>query len=365
MLCCWWARVLPLIWVTLVIVSPLLVLCALLRLLFVAKRSRERDAGRHVVGLFHPYCNAGGGGERVLWAMVQVLQAKFPNLEIVIYTGDVSVTPAEILAKVSQNLQINLMREPRFVYLHHRKWVEANTFPHFTLLGQSLGSLVLGIEALIRCTPDYFIDTMGYSFTYPLFKLLAGCRVACYTHYPTISSDMLEAVSSSTPSFNNRSGIASSPLLTHGKLLYYRLFALTYALSGRFSDLIMVNSSWTRNHINSIWRLPHRTHLIFPPCDTTAFQSLDLSQKDRFTVLSVAQFRPEKNHKLQLTAFKRFTELVAHVTGADGSRIIVVGSCRNQEDDERVAGLRRYARELGLGDHQVSHEFIFFKSNTK
>ena len=27
-----------------------------------------------VVGFFHPYCNAGGGGERVLWSAIRALQ---------------------------------------------------------------------------------------------------------------------------------------------------------------------------------------------------------------------------------------------------------------------------------------------------
>ena len=29
-----------------------------------------------LVGFFHPYCNAGGGGERVLWIAVQALQTR-------------------------------------------------------------------------------------------------------------------------------------------------------------------------------------------------------------------------------------------------------------------------------------------------
>jgi len=29
-----------------------------------------------LVGFFHPYCNAGGGGERVLWIAVQALQRR-------------------------------------------------------------------------------------------------------------------------------------------------------------------------------------------------------------------------------------------------------------------------------------------------
>jgi len=31
-----------------------------------------------------------------------------------------------------------------FVYLHRRKWVEAEMYPYLTLLGQSLGSVWLG-----------------------------------------------------------------------------------------------------------------------------------------------------------------------------------------------------------------------------
>ena len=27
-----------------------------------------------VIGFFHPYCNAGGGGERVLWTAIRALQ---------------------------------------------------------------------------------------------------------------------------------------------------------------------------------------------------------------------------------------------------------------------------------------------------
>ena len=41
-----------------------------------------------------------------------------------------------------------------FVYLQRRGWVEASKYPYFTLLGQSLGSLFLGWEALMAFVPD-------------------------------------------------------------------------------------------------------------------------------------------------------------------------------------------------------------------
>ena len=43
---------------------------------------------------------------------------------------------------------------------------------------------------------------------------------------------------------------------------------------------------------------------MFPPCDTVALQQLQLDRKlKRLYLISVAQFRPEKNHRLQLEAF--------------------------------------------------------------
>ena len=36
--------------------------------------------GIKVVGFFHPYCNAGGGGERVLWVAIRALQKRYSFL---------------------------------------------------------------------------------------------------------------------------------------------------------------------------------------------------------------------------------------------------------------------------------------------
>lgn len=53
--------------------------------------------------------NDGGGGERVLWRMVDNLQKmdKDNKLEIAIYSGDLNVTPHEILAKIKVWLLIS------------------------------------------------------------------------------------------------------------------------------------------------------------------------------------------------------------------------------------------------------------------
>jgi len=106
-----------------------------------------------------------------------------------------------------------------FVFLRKRYLVEDSRYPAFTLLGQSLGSILLAWEAWNQLVPDVFFgmpwvadgwslvhsiqlitgckesakalhcprsDSMGYAFTYVLFKVLGSCTVGCYVHYPTI-----------------------------------------------------------------------------------------------------------------------------------------------------------------------------------
>ena len=239
-----------------------------------------------------------------------------------------------------------------FVFLERRKWVEASPYPYFTLLGQSLGSLVLGFEALMKFVPDIYIDTMGYAFTIPLFRYLAGCPVACYVHYPTISTDMLECVSQRTATYNNAGFIVRSPILSSLKIWYYRSFAYVYGVVGNRSQIVMVNSSWTEGHIQQIWSATDRTHVVYPPCDTKQFLRIPLTDKSTKTIqsiVSVAQFRPEKDHPLQIKAFNEFCTRQVNKDHKK-YKLVLVGSCRNEEDSQRVESLKELARELGVED---------------
>lgn len=164
---------------------------------------------------------------------------------------------------------------------------------------------------------------MGYAFTLPLFKYFGGCKVGCYVHYPTISTDMLKRVKSRTLAHNNRNIVAKNPFLTWIKLTYYRIFAWvkiytrrrivtvtqvclfvflqTYSLVGRSAETIMVNSSWTENHILSLWECPFKTHRVYPPCEVSHLKNLQhVSTDDTIVIMSISQFRPEKDHPLQL-----------------------------------------------------------------
>ncbi len=83
------------------------------------------------------------------------------------------------------------------------------------------------------CTsvPQVVIDTTGWAFSYPLFRL-AGARVASYTHYPTISVDMLQRVMGMQAAFNNDARVAGSLLRSATKAVYYSLLATAYGAVG-------------------------------------------------------------------------------------------------------------------------------------
>ncbi|CAG9857433.1 unnamed protein product [Phyllotreta striolata] len=302
------------------------------------------------VGIFHPYCNAGGGGEKVLWVALQALQNKYPKAEYYVYTGDVDATPSEILDKVRNRLNVKLDKDVKFIYLHRRKWVEADRYPYFTLLAQALGSVYLGFEALKQLNPDVFIETTGFTFVLPVFKYIGGCKTGSYIHYPIITNDMLKRVSSRQNMYNNRSVIARSPILTMGKLIYYHIFAWAYSLTGQCSDVTLVNSTFTMEHLNVLWNKP--LHLVYPPCEISHLKSIEKAKakpKD-VRIMSLAQFRPEKDHPLQLQSLYELREILPEEAFSQ-VKLVLCGSCRNADDARRVKDLKDFGKHLSLEDH--------------
>lgn len=144
-----------------------------------------------------------------------------------------------------------------------------------------------------------WIDTCGHAATYPVLRL-AGARVAAYVHYPTISTDMLSRVRRRDSTYNNSAAISSSPTVSFLKLLYYIAYAGVYGWLGGFANVAMVNSSWTGGHVETIWwgAQRRRPPVVWPPCDVARLSALPLKRAQaQPSLVSVAQFRPEKNHE--------------------------------------------------------------------
>ena len=331
-----------------------------------------------IIGFFHPfwyavrmplrssteltwiYSNAGGGGERVLWAAIRATQQRWPEALCVVYTGDHDVDKSQIIERVRTRFNIHL-HPPKiqFLYLSTRRFVLASTWPHFTLLGQSLGSLILAYDAFNLLVPDVFVDTMGYSFTMGFSKFLfPDVPTGAYVHYPTISTDMLGSLSEDGQGVNAGKGKGYRGAI---KRKYWHAFAWLYSFMGGQVDVVMTNSTWTQGHIRKLWgprrarrKKAFETEAVFPPVAVEELeQAIDVSaesEKHRGKyLLYIAQFRPEKNHHVILDAFAKFLHAYRG-SDSDKPKLILIGSVRDSDDATRVYKLRLLAHELKIKD---------------
>ena len=154
--------------------------------------------------------------------------ANCKNISVVIYTIDVPTKnyDKEVLEKVRDRFSIIIPSSLsiHFVHLHEVKYLLGELvryqlldiisfyFIHsidkclysylmyisisdkpkrFTMIAESWGTMKLAWHALNAVPPHVYIDTTGCAFTFFVARVLAGCKVATYVHYPTISTDML------------------------------------------------------------------------------------------------------------------------------------------------------------------------------
>jgi glycosyltransferase involved in cell wall biosynthesis len=138
---------------------------------------------------------------------------------------------------------------------------------------------------------------------------------------------------------------------------YYRIFAKLYTFSLGFATVRVANSTWTKAHLDSLLASSNPSTpdpvntILYPPCDTTSLTSLPISESGREprTIVSLAQFRPEKDHPAQLQALKELLDRRPEWKEGHGrAKLVMIGSCRDGGDEVRVEGLRKKAREFGI-----------------
>lgn len=335
--------------------------------------------------------NAGGGGERVLWQAVYYHLEQDSNTIIVVYSGDVdescSLTASEeeqrqyvpestlpdgapsstreaILAKCKARFGIPLDKEKYskriwLLPLSNRIKISESYWKRMTLLGQSFGSIQLSFEACTQLLPDVWIDTMGYAFTYPVVRMFSSSiPIGGYVHYPIISTDMLQRVKDRQAGHTNNSNVSTSAFKSQIKLIYYKIFAALYSWALRRSTVLVANGSWTQNHLNQLVlgsKGQNRTsdcrfvQIVYPPCDTGSLSSFSLTSRNPFSIVSLAQFRPEKEHSIQL---KLLAQLIKARKDSNQSideiQLCCMGSSRNKDDEKRIENLKKLASELGI-----------------
>jgi alpha-1,2-mannosyltransferase len=114
------------------------------------------------------------------------MQRSEPDVISVVYSGDTDASKEQIIAKAKVRARVpiplqcpdylslpHLYAQTRFditldphslhfVFLESRWLVEDRTWPRFTLLGQSLGSMYLAWEALSKFVPDLYIGASAH-----------------------------------------------------------------------------------------------------------------------------------------------------------------------------------------------------------
>ena len=172
-------------------------------------------------------------------------------------------------------------------------------------------------------------------------------KADCYSFH---LQDMLSLVWERRPTYNNNVQISTNLIMTYIKLFYYTAFAILYGLVGSLSDLTMVNSTWTKDHISRLWKFAGHIHIVYPPVDTKSLCKLSLVEREDM-ILSIGQFRPEKDHVLQLKAFQLLLEKNDGEMKERNVKLVLIGSCRGEDDEERVDNLLKLTRELGIQEY--------------
>jgi hypothetical protein len=90
------------------------------------------------------------------------------------------------------------------------------------------------------------------------------------------------------------------------KFVYNLYLLLVYKLAWKFITKILCNSTWTKQHIDSLSSCnPFKSEICYPACNVQEFFANDFQGKTK-TIVSYAQFRPEKRQYFQILAFEKF-----------------------------------------------------------
>ena len=128
--------------------------------------------------------------------------------------------------------------------------------------------------------------------------------------------------------------------------------AFLYGWTGRNADIVMVNSSWTEENINSIWKCPHKTHRVYPPIGLEKLMSRAdtyCDKKNDFQILNASEFKPENNHKLILEVFNKIRLKISPSIMNEIQLTLI--NLSTEYDESYVQNLKSLIKELNLEDY--------------
>ena len=306
-----------------------------------------------IVSFVHPFCADCGGGEKVLWRMITSLLNFKPNVQnqtkkikINIISGQ-TINLKELKQKLQERFKINFNSNPNNSFVIDIEIITINVGfilkPQkiATMILQILGQILFAFYIITTIYSDVYCDTTGLPFSYFIFKIFGHSKVTSYTHYPFISNDMLNDIKKNVPGVHSRGIFGKIGFLKKIKILYYKFILWFYSFMGKFIDFSFTNSTWTFNHMKEIWK-NNNISILYPPCSTEIYQECFSNNNRNNLIVSFAQFRPEKNQKMQIDIFNqikpKFNNLELHILGA----------VRNEDDQKLFDGLQNYINSLNL-----------------
>ena len=315
------------------------------------------------IGFLHPFCNDCGGGEKVLWMMIKSISnfsAKYNfRLKLLIYAANNKVGVEQILKNLRERFGIEFHKKNsnlidiELVRLYSYELLKPKNY--LTMLLQILGQIIYAFEIILTSPSDLYIDSTGLPFSYSILNILGQGRVTAYVHYPFISRDMIRDIENNVAGVHSRGILSKFKLFRYFKIIYYKIILFLYQFNGKYSEFSHCNSSWTYDHIVRTWGEANKK-LLYPPCATKLYapEKMMIDRKTN-SIVSFAQFRPEKNHKLQIEIFKRVKENYQ----IPNLHMYILGSIRG-EDDQRLFDELNYIVKSYCLENDIT-----FKKNLK
>lgn len=134
-------------------------------------------------------------------------------------------------------------------------------------------------------------------------------------------------------------------------MFFFLGISIVYGWTGRMADLIMVNSSYTKENIDTIWKCPEKTHIIYPPVGLEKLMARADSAWDKkniYRIINATEFKEEENHDLILQALDRLRSMVKP-TIMNEVRLILVNLSTN-ENAEYLSNLKNLVTKYDLAD---------------
>lgn len=312
--------------------------------------SQQKYRNGRVISFLHPFCNDCGGGEKVLWMILKGMcmgQQTKDKIKVNILCG-VRDDAALIKKNLRDRFEIDFNNESservidiELVRLKTAHLLKPKSF--FTLCMQMIGQIVFAFEIITKVYSETIVDTTGLPFTYFVLKILGRANMVAYVHYPLISGDMISDIQNSVAGVHSRGFLSKFKIMRHFKVLYYYIILFLYKFNGFFVDLAFCNSTWTFNHMKNIWKGVKST-ILYPPCSTKLYETNHSNLNRKNIMVSFAQFRPEKRHKMQVDILKKLKETEI---GKD-LKLCIIGSIRGEGDRKIFDDLQEYINKCGL-----------------